>query len=52
VFWATPGIWYLAKLEHHHLLLAYCRCADHAGPLRLAGQMATQQINPMLTPLV
>jgi len=51
MFWTPPGIWYLARLEHNHLLLAYSQSADHAGALRLAGQIALQQLNPMLTPL-
>lgn len=52
MFWTPPGVWYLARLEHKHLLLAYSQSAEHAGALRLAGQIAVQQINPMLTPLV
>lgn len=52
MFWTPPGIWYLASLAHNHLLLAYSRSADHAGALRLAGQIAAQQLNPMLAPLV
>jgi predicted regulator of Ras-like GTPase activity (Roadblock/LC7/MglB family) len=51
MFWTPPGIWYLARLEHKHLLLAYSQSAEHAGALRLAGQIAAQQINPMLIPL-
>lgn len=51
MFWSPPGIWYLARLEHKHLLLACCQSSEYAGALRLAGQIAVQQINPMLTPL-
>ena len=51
MFWTPPGIWYLARLEHKHLLLAYSQSSEHAGALRLAGQIAVQQINPMLMPL-
>lgn len=49
MFWTPPGIWYLARLDHNHLLLAYSQSSEHAGALRLAGQIAAQQINPMLT---
>lgn len=52
MFWTPPGVWYLARLAHDHLLLGYSRSADHAGALRLAGQIAAQQLNPMLTPLI
>lgn len=51
MFWTPPGIWYLARLEHKHLLLAYSHSSEHAGALRMAGQIAVQQINPMLTSL-
>lgn len=50
MFWTPPGIWYLARLEHKHLLLAYSESSEHAGALRLAGQIAAQKINPMLSP--
>ena len=46
--WAPPGIWYLARLAHNHLLLAYSSDPDQAGALRLSGQIAAQQIGPML----
>lgn len=49
--WTPPGVWYLARLGHKHLLLAYSESAIHAGAIRLAGQIAAQQINPMLLPL-
>jgi len=51
MFWTPPGIWYLARLDHKHLLLAYCQTSEHAGMLRMAGQIAVQQINPMLMPM-
>ena len=51
LLWASPGVWYLSKLEHNHLLLAYSLSTDHAGALRLAGQIAAQQLARMLTPM-
>lgn len=52
LFWCTPGLWYLTRAAHGHLLLAYAASAEHAGALRLAGQIATQQMAPMLAPRI
>ena len=50
LLWSSSGVWYLCQLEHHHLLLAHSLQGEHAGALRLAGQIAAQQLAPMLTP--
>lgn len=42
--WAPPSVWYWAQLEQQQVLLACCNSLDHAGALRLAGQLAVQQI--------
>ncbi|MPN12396.1 hypothetical protein SDC9_159714 [bioreactor metagenome] len=49
LLWADPGVWYLCRLEQNHLLLAYSRFPEHAGALRLAGQIAAQQLARMVT---
>lgn len=50
LFWTSCGVWYLARLVHQHLLMAHCTAPDQAGSLRLAGQMAAQQLGRMLSP--
>ena len=47
--WAQPGVWYLCRLPHEHLLLARAQSDAQAGALRLAGQIAAQQLAPMLS---
>ena len=48
LIWAPPGVWYLARLTNDHLLLAHSQATGHAGALRLAGQIATQQLSRMV----
>lgn len=48
LLWTDKGIWYLARLEHKHLLLAFTQSTDNAGALRLAGQIAAQQLARMV----
>ena len=48
LFWTQAGVWYVCRLEHKHLLLAHCQAAEHAGALRLAGQIAAQQLARMV----
>jgi len=50
LIWSDPGIWYLAVLNYNHRLLAHSRSSDHAGALRLAGQIAAMQLNTILFP--
>lgn len=50
LLWTASGVWYLSRLEYSHLLLAHSRAAEHAGVLRLAGQIAAQQLARMLMP--
>lgn len=52
LLWCTPGLWYLIRAAHGHLLLAYAASAEHAGAVRLAGQIAAQHMAPMLTPRI
>lgn len=44
LLWAPPSVWYWAQLERDQVLLACCQSLDHAGALRLAGQLAVQHI--------
>lgn len=48
LIWVNSGVWYLCRLQHQHLLLARCQQESQAGALRLAGQIAAQQLAPML----
>lgn len=50
LLWTETGVWYLCRLEYNHLLLAHSLLADQAGALRLAGQIAAQQLSRMVTP--
>lgn len=44
LIWAPPAVWYWAQLEQRQVLLACCMSTEHAGALRLAGQLAVQQL--------
>ena len=47
--WAAPGLWYLRRLPHGHVLMAQAQSDTAAGALRLAGQIAAQQLAPLLS---
>lgn len=49
LLWVDHGVWYLGRLENRHLLLAYTSSPDKAGALRLAGQIAAQQLAPIVS---
>lgn len=44
LLWAPPVVWWWAQLSQQHQLLACCLSLEHAGALRLAGQIAVQQL--------
>lgn len=44
LLWAPPVVWWWAQLNQQHQLLACCQSLEHAGALRLAGQIAVQQL--------
>lgn len=49
LLWTETGVWYLCRLQYDHLLLAHSRSAGSAGAMRLAGQIAAQQLARMLS---
>lgn len=49
LIWTDAGVWCLTRLPDGHLLLTCSAMMDNVGALRLAVQIAAQQLEPMLS---
>lgn len=48
MMWTSGGLWFAARLVHNHVLLISATEADQAGAVRLAAQIAAQELNAVL----
>jgi hypothetical protein len=48
MLWTSGGLWFAARLVHNHVLLISATEADQAGAVRLAAQIAAQELNAVL----
>lgn len=48
MLWTSGGVWFAARLVNDHVLLICATEPRHAGAVRLAGQLAAQELNAVL----
>lgn len=48
MLWTAGGLWFAARLVNNHVLLLSATEAHCAGAVRLAAQMAVQELNAVL----